>query len=141
MKTLDEIINRQDYVRMNNALYQRARQLGDIALKKMVALECKSLSVNGHKYMLVNTNFYYNGEFCNSVKEFCLYSYDEERSEFYWTLGLQDDRCSPDKGSWARSCDNLTFLNDAKDLFRMLDELESRKVADIENAINLVSNI
>ena len=147
MKTLDEIINRQDYVRVNKALVERANELAEIFANKFYELvgawdEREDhyppflINVNGHEYC-AKYNIRGNGiDKWTDGFRFVL---------FEWWNG--DDRyCSKSLnctqyGTEASYYDYVNFLNDAKDILAKLDESETKMVKDAENAIENSKNI
>ena len=151
MKTLDEIINRQDYQNANKALVKRAGELAIIFCEKMRNLNIifsptsesrpkkgMSITVNNNTYSVRRLNWYYNGEICRSEYYFTRlvfdgYDYDYP-SRYYFDTQANFD-CDGDADNEASYKMYVAFLNDAKDIVTALDEIESSKVAEINNAI------
>lgn len=141
MKTLDEIINRQDYVRVNEALKARGKELARKFADKFEELygawdsresefPPKTIDVNGHcycaKWNIYRDNFdrYTDGYRFVRVKQD---PYD------YGKISFSLNRF--DYGPEASSKDFVDFLNDAKDILAKLAEGEDELVKESEEAI------
>lgn len=137
MKTLDEIISRQDYVRVNKALAERVRELAPIFAKKLYELTdfawgnkteypAFAVSVNGHSYCVlvlrtiggrideVTLARVYNSTYKAGLEHF--FNYDNLRYTSKHSVLLD-------------------FLNDAKDILAKLEEAESELVKESEVAL------
>lgn len=118
MKTIDEIISRKDYVRMNMALEKRVEEIADLINGKM-----KELQIKGCKdYRLVRG------------KE-CLW-YDDGGYGCAYKFGLMSIPCTRTNYRM-----NLHLLNNAQDVFRRLSEAEDAKCKQITEALEKTSNI
>ena len=151
MKTLDEIINRKDYIRMNNALIERAHEVALIIRKKMMQIGMKA-SKSAPGIALKEINRYMNGECIWCGISIC---YREEITDpedrYYYQLDGRepfryysiDERTSSNESvnDEADSKMLLYFLNNVRNILDEIDELETEKVGEIEKAINAVSNI
>lgn len=142
MKTLDEIINRQDYVRMNNALIDRAQELAEIIRKKMEELEQEELyEPQSDVAVRVVTRKSNVGDytFLGLVKS------DGYGDQYY--VSLQDRgslHLHNDFNCWlssATSEEYRKFLNHAKDFIRMLDAIETEKCDAINQALESTQDI
>lgn len=151
MKTLDEIINRQDYVRMNSALIARAHELAVIIRDKMLQIDMKESQAvpcvalkeifrvsNGNRFscgmsicyrVLISDpeDRYYN--ILSGGDQFSYYSIDERTS---WDESVNRE---------ADSKMLLYFLNNVRNILNEIDALESKKVAEMKKAIAETSNI
>lgn len=122
MKTVDEIINRHDYVRLNESLNNKVEELAMIIRNKMVELDLidlgdyhiSNISANGYAAHLLNDMDN------NSV----------ESSKFYYYCGDFNCPITP-----ATSKSKLDFLNKAKDLLQELDRIETVKCEAIKEAL------
>lgn len=147
MKTLDEIINRQDYVRVNKALAERASELAEKFSNKFEEL-CgswdsrktefpdKLIEVNGHKYCSKWNIYRDNFEKFTDGFRFVRVKDDPDD---YGVLSYSLNRL--DYGQEASHKDYVDFLNDAKDILAKLDELETEKVKSIEEALESVKDL
>lgn len=137
MKTLDEIINRKDYVRINESLKRRSSELAPIFAKKFYELTDFAwrdkteypkfaVQVNNHSYCAIVTRTI--GGVIDAMSFVRVYD-------------------STYKGGWEYffnyddlfQCCNysvlLDFLNDAKDILKELSEMEDERVKEAEEAL------
>lgn len=144
-KTLDQIINRNDYIRLNSSLIDRAIEVAHIIRKKMQDLdeeelavniskpnECsvhiRSVRANGFSTEYLGIDKYDHGEYisCHSL---------ECNKSFYYA---GDFNCWIQRAS---SEEFLLFLKNARDLLNALDELESEKVNKINKVMESTKDI
>lgn len=137
MKTLDEIISRQDYVRVNKALAERVRELAPIFAKKLYELTnfawgnkteypAFAVSVNGHSYCVLVAR-----TIGGRIDEVTLARvYDSTYKAGWEHFFKYDDLRYTSKHSVL-----LDFLNDAKDILAKLEEAESELVKESEVAL------
>ena len=132
-KTLQQIIERDGYKRLSRNLANKVEDLANIVIKKMEELEIeelgdlslvtKSASYYTHKYLVVKKEYYYQ----SGVLNVCQNSdYGNGRTGFYY---------AGDYSKWVDFATNeeaLYFLNNFKKYIELLDEVESKKVAEIE---------
>lgn len=147
MKTLDQIISRQDYVRVNEALKARAKELAEIFAKKFDEL-CGAwdtrehdfppylIKVNGHEYCAMRNIYRSNGVQYTDGIRFVLYDWWEELND-YCPKSLNRTKY----GQEASFYDYVNFFNDAKDILSELDEKENELVKDAEQAIENAKDI
>lgn len=137
MKTLDEIINRQDYVRVNKALVERVRELAPIFAKKIYELTdfawnnkteypAFAVSVNGHSYCVLVTR-----TIGGRIDEVNLARVYDSTYRAGWEHFFNYD----DLRYTIKHSVLLDFLNDAKDILAKLDEAESELVKESEVAL------
>jgi len=133
MKTLEQIIKRDDYKRLSRNLANKVDDLANIVIKKMEELEVeelgdlslvkKSASYFEHKYLVIKKEYYYQ----SGVLNVCRNSDNGNgRNGFYY---------AGDYSKWVDFATNeeaLYFLNNFKKYMELLDEIESKKVAEIE---------
>ena len=134
MKTLQQIIERDDYKRLSRNLANKVEDLANIVIKKMEELEIeelgdlslvtKSASYYTHKYLVIKKDYYYQSGVLNVCRNS---DYGGGRPGFYY---------AGDYSKWVDFATNeeaLYFLNNFKKYMELLDEIESKKVAEIEN--------
>lgn len=147
MKTLDEIIKRQDYVRVNEALTERAKELAEIFANKFDELcgawDTREISypphlikVNGHEYCAMRNIYRSNGVKYTDGIRFVLYEWWEEGNDY-----CQKSLNRTNYGKEASFYDYVNFLNDAKDIMAALEEKENELVKDAEQAIENAKDI
>lgn len=143
MKTLDEIINRQDYVRVNKALVERAKELCEKFANKFYEL-CGAWSWSCTKYpehaVTVNGRTYcakVGSMSGNSITSVVWVIVEDEtwynEADLLWRY--------KNRKPTMNYFDCVNFLNDAKEIARKLDEAESELVKDAEDAINNAKDI
>lgn len=141
MKTLDEIVNRNDYVRLNEALMDRVFELAQIVLEKMKELDVKYIDEFDLRIVKYSCNAGFSERhLCIVDQNFGEYEYENARSlevssSYYY--------CN-DFNAWiqaASSKDRLNFLNNAKSILEYLDALETEKCNDIEEALSETANL
>lgn len=137
MKTLDEIINRQDYVRVNKTLTERVRELVPIFAKKTYELTdfawgnktkypAFTIYVNSHSYCVMVARTI--GGRIDEVT-FARVYYSTYRAGCECFFNYDDLRYTSNHSVL------LDFLNDAKDILAKLDEVESKLVKESEVAL------
>lgn len=149
MKTLDEIISRQDYIKANNALVKRANELAQIFADKFDELvgawnrreedfPSHAIKVNGHQYCAMRNMYLYGvNEWYSEGVRFVRYYDDAYDYDRYETKCLNH----ADFGKEASYDEYVDFLNDAQDIMRELDECETQRVQEIEKAIKNADGI
>lgn len=135
MKTLDEIIKRDDYVRMNGALIDRAQELAEIILKKMNELDQEELIVGTIvlkqcEVHSVRNGFSYEYLGINTSDAYQEYHSLQDRGHYY---ACANDFTCPVQGASSEAY--LLFLNNANKIITQLDELETKKCKAIEQAL------
>jgi len=149
MKTLDEIINRQDYIHINGALSERSTELAIKVARKMMQLEMRTVTIDDkHELHRVSLNEMYeditgcsqilsvqkignNSDYVLACKERgCAWDSNEDMRESY-----EGDIYKA--GSWAK----LLFINNCIDIINKIDEYETNKVKEVENALEAVKNL
>ncbi len=133
MKTLQQIIERDDYKRLSRNLANKVEELANIVIKKMEELDIeelgelaivkKSASYFEHKYLVIKKDYYYQSGVLNVCKNS---DYGNGRVGFYY---------AGDYSKWVDFATNqeaLYFLNNFKKYMELLDEIEGKKVAEIE---------
>lgn len=141
MKTIDEIIKRDDYVRLNDALFNRTLKIASKIFAKMGELEINELSVpdctvricsrrsnvDTYEYLgIVTKGCEDDVDWCNSL---------QDSSSYYYT---GDFSCWIEKATYKQ---RLRFLNNARALFDELDRIETEKCDAITSAIEQTNNL
>lgn len=145
MKTLDEIINRQDYVRLNAALIARAHEVAPIIRNKMKEINMKvSKTVPG---IALEKTTIWNGNVGHDEYILCYRVEITGEDRYYCELS----GCAPFKyykledvisnEDIANSKMFLYFMNNVRNILNEIDELETKKVSEIEKALAETSNI
>jgi len=133
MKTLQQIIERDDYKRLSRNLANKVEELAEIIIKKMEELDIdelgelaiikKSSSYFTQKYLVMKKDYYYQSGVLNVCRNSTL---GNGRIGFYY---------AGDFSQWVDFATNqqaLYFLSNFKKYMELLDEVESRKTAEIE---------
>lgn len=144
MKTLDEIINRQDYVRVNEALKARAKELTRIFAKKFYELTGWAwMKTSEYPDFLVNVNGHM---YCAKVWRTVGGRIDEVDfvrfyDETYYDEANHRSEYKSHYFSGATHQEFVDFLNDAKDILKQLAEVEDKLVAESEDALENAKNL
>lgn len=137
MKTLDQIIKRNDYKRLSIQLANKAEELAEIIMSKMKELDIRELkdlkivkrSANsGHNqdYLIIVDG----GDFSGALNV-CQKSTGGKNREGFYYAG--DFNCWID---FAKNDDVLHFLNFFQNYLEKLEEIENEKCAEIEKHLN-----
>lgn len=140
-KSIDEIINRDDYTRLTKALKDRTEEIAVKVKRKMKDLDLDEMIINGFKIVVKKYSADY-GQYHSdklSIERYCPVDYDggyyeylslEDINESYYLAG--DYKCKIEGASNKQA---LKFLNSAKKIFEYLDDTESEQVNDVTNAL------
>lgn len=137
MKTLDEIIQRDDYYRATSQLITRAREIAEKACSKFVELDL--FDFDG--FVVAHTNPQ------NSYRGYVIAIVDNDINGYGHAKILNTNRASSftnQDGIFfedANTRDFLRFLNAAKSLFINLDKQETEQVAEIESVMKSVESM
>lgn len=142
MKTIDEILKRDDYKKLVPALRDRAEEIARNVKYKMLDLDMEELSLKGFDLYIVRgrTN-------CGSYEYLAFDAgYDNEsfRHRFYCIDGAFSGYIHGDFNHPCYAASNkvmLDFLNKAKGIIEMLGEIETEKVKSIEEALESVKDL
>lgn len=133
MKTIDEIINNENYKKLNNALIERV-----IEIAEKIKEECIKLDLDDYdSFKLGDCTFKIGKVKCNSgYYQYNLYMYTErglvaidEKSSYYY---MNDYNC------WIKASNNsekLQFLQHAKAIFADIDAEKEERCKSIETAL------
>lgn len=129
MKTLEEIIKRDDYKRLTSQMRERVEELAEKIRFKMNYLDLKELAVkNTHLYVVSGRTK------CGYYEYLAL----NENDVYYCIDGAYSGYIHGDFFHYCRTATNdmcLKFLNVSKEIFNYLDGVENEKVKDIEDAL------
>ena len=140
-KSIDEIINRDDYTRLTKALKNRTEEIAVKVRRKMNDLDLDEMIINGFKIVVKKYSADY-GQYHSdklSIERYCPVDYDggyyeylslEDINESYYLAG--DYKC---RITGASNKEALKFLNSAKKIFSYLDDTESEQVNDVNKAL------
>lgn len=136
MKTLDEIIKRNDYVRVTAQLRNRAHELAEIVREKMESIELEGVRIT-HKddtsscYVVIGLSY-------DGFKESTL-TYHEHGfgTEYYDLEGWKTNTISFRYGYILREQTHYlrTFLNDCRAILNEIDRIESERVSECEQSL------
>lgn len=140
-KSIDEIINRDDYARLTKALKDRTEEIAVKVRRKMQDLDLDTIKADGFtlavkKYSANQGQYHFDNL---SIKRYCAVDYGggyyeylslEDINESYYAY---DDFNCKIEGATAKQA--LKFLNSAKKIFENLDEIETQQVNDVNKAL------
>lgn len=128
-RSLDEILKRNDYVKLVPVLRERAKKIVSLIKSKMedLDLDAVTIRVDGEYYDFLNT--YIEPEVCAVKKYFCIrhekitYVLEENVYPYY------------DNMDGANNKNFLFFLNHAKEIIKVLELKENGLVSSVQNAL------
>ena len=140
-KSIDEIINRDDYARLTKTMKDRTEEIAVKVRRKMNDLDLDTIKVDGltltvKKYSANQGQYHFDNL---SIKRYCTVDYDggyyeylslEDINESYYAY--DDFKCKIE-GATAKQA--LKFLNAAKKIFENLDEIETQQVNEVNKAL------
>lgn len=140
-KTVEEIMKRNDYVRLTENLVERVEEIAVKVRRKMQDLDLDEIYIEGltlivKEYSADQGQYYFNNL---SIKQYCAVDYDggydeylsiEDINKSYYAYN--DYKC---RITGASNKQALKFLNAAKKIFEYLDEIETQQVNDINKAL------
>jgi hypothetical protein len=126
MRTLEEIINRNDYSRLTVTLNKRVQQLAKLVRNKMVDLDLAELKNFPYAIRTLHTSSCGDYSFLGNE-----YGESLEDNSNYYYCGDFNARVYA-----ALNRSKLGFLNNAKAILQELDETETRQVEEINKAID-----
>ena len=141
VKTIDEIINRDDYARLTKTMKDRTEEIAVKVRRKMNDLDLDEIYIEGltlivKEYSADHGQYHFDNL---SIKQYCAVDYDggydeylslEDINESYYAY--DDFKCKIE-GATAKQA--LKFLNSAKKIFENLDEIETQQVNDVNKAL------
>lgn len=144
-KTIDEILNRDDYARLTSQLKERVEEIAERVHNKMIELD------------IPNNPDYYDGEIevdgltlcvasarsnCGTYEYLAIRNYDhelvslEDLNDNYYYAG---DYYARVKG--ANNADALRFLNSARKIIEALGEIEAEQYEEEKKALANTENL
>lgn len=134
MKTLDEIINNENYKRLNGILVDRTIE---IAKKVRQAMDTAELTeVGDFRICVVRSNCGYSDRTLYVVNDESFERRSLEHYESYYFCN--DFNCWIEA---ATGSDRLRFLNSAKRILEEIDTIKEKRINDVENALKAVENL
>ena len=141
VKTIDEILKRDDYARLTKTLKDRTEEIAVKVRRKMNALDLDEIYIEGmtlivKEYSADHGQYHFDNL---SIKQYCAVDYDggydeylslEDINESYYAY--DDFNCKIEGASTKQA---LKFLNAAKKIFENLDEIETQQVNDVNKAL------
>lgn len=133
-KSIDEIVNNENYTRLNEALRDRSIEIAKIVRNEMYKLDI--IEIGDYKIIEVKSNGFYN-EYLGMIKEGNGNEYVslEDKKSYYF---------AGDYNRWieaAKAQDRIQFLNAAKDIFEEIDKIKENRCKSIEFLLNETSDI
>lgn len=148
MKTLDEILNRNDYLRLTETLKERVEEIARRIRQKMVELDIENdddfwngeigvdnvvvrivrqkSSVGTYSYLAIKREV--DAEY-DGTSTYSYFSLEDINKDFYYSGDFNA------RVQGASNKEALAFLNVAKKLIQGLGEVEQEKVKAIENSL------
>ena len=140
-KSIDEIINRDDYARLTKTMKDRTEEIAVKVRRKMNDLDLDTIKVDGLTLTVKKYSADY-GQYHSdklSIERHCIDVYNEGYNEY---VSLEDINESyylaGDYKCWITGASNkeaLKFLNSAKKIFEYLDEIETQQVNEVNKAL------
>lgn len=141
MKTLDEIINNENYERLNWALVERSVELAEKIREAMRSAEITEIGdysiriVRSGRCGYSDTSLYVVAKVGNEWG--CeLEHRNLETTESKYFCGDFDCWIDAAKGK-----DRLKFLNDAKSILEKIESIKQKRMKEVENALNAVDGL
>ena len=126
MKTIDEIVNRNDYKSLNEALNERVKEIAEIIRKKMYCLQIEELDY--YRICEVKSRSGFSDDYLAIEDEYAFRSLESD-GEYYF---CNDFNCKVIAASYE---EKLGFLNYSRNLFNLLDSIETKKCDEIKKAL------
>lgn len=141
-KSIDEILNRDDYARLTKALKDRTEEIAVKVRRKMNDLDLDEIKADGFK-LAVKKYTADHGQYHSdklSIEQHCIdddygreyteYLSLEDINESYYLAG--DYKC---RITGASNKQALKFLNAAKKIFEYIDDTESEQVNEVNKVL------
>ena len=141
VKTIDEILKRDDYARLTKTLKDRTEEIAVKVRRKMNDLDLDTIKVDGltlivKEYSADHGQYHFDNL---SIKRHCIDDYNEESDEYVSLEDVNKSYYAYDdyycKVEGANNKEALKFLNSAKKIFSYLDEIETQQVNDVTKAL------
>ena len=141
VKTIDEILKRDDYARLTKTLKDRTEEIAVKVRRKMNDLDLDEIYIEGltlivKEYSADHGQYHFDNL---SIKRHCIDYYNEESDEYVSLEDINESYYAYDdfncKIEGASNKQALKFLNAAKKIFEYLDDTESEQVNDVNKAL------
>ena len=126
MKKQHEIVARSDYKNLNEALNERVKEIAEIIRKKMYELELTELDY--YRICEVKSGTGFSDDYPAINDEYAFRSLEAD-GEYYF---CNDFNCKVIAASYQ---EKLGFLNYSRNLFNLLDAIETKKCDEIKKAL------
>lgn len=147
-KTIDEILERNDYIRLTKQLRERVEDIAGRIRNKMNELDIDNDNdfCNGEigcgDIVLRAAEYYYNG---GGYETLTIKAHDEYGVCWHTLEDVGRTRGEDDYGNRidgrATNSECLAFLNVARDLIDGMDEIEDEKSIEVQKALESAKNI
>ena len=140
MKTLDEIINNENYERLNGALIERSIELAEKIREAMCSAEITEIGDYSIRTVRTHSGFSDTSLYIEAEVESnwgCEPEYrdlESHKSCYY----ASDFNCWIEA---AKGKDRLKFLNDAKSILEKIESIKQKRMDDVESALKAVENL
>ena len=140
-KSIDEIINRDDYTRLTKTMKDRTEEIAVKVRRKMNDLDLDEIYIEGltlivKEYSADHGQYHFDNL---SIKRHCVDDYNEESDKYVSLEDINESYYAYDdyycKVEGANNKEALKFLNSAKKIFEYLDEIETQQVNDVTKAL------
>ena len=135
-KSIDEIVNNKNYIKLNEALRDRSVEIAEIVRNEMRKLNI--IEIGDYKIIEVKSRSGFHYEYLGMITENG-YDYEyvslENRDSYYYT---GDFNCWIEA---ARTQDRIQFLNATKEIFEKIDEIKENRCEKIKTVLEETSNI
>ena len=141
VKTIDEILKRDDYARLTKALKDRTEEIAVKVRRKMNDLDLDEIYIEGltlivKEYSADHGQYHFDNL---SIKQYCAVDYDGGYDEYLSLEDINESYYAYDdyycKVEGASNKEALKFLNSAKKIFEYLDEIETQQVNEVNKAL------
>lgn len=139
MKKLDEIINNENYTKLNGALVARSIELAEKIREAMRSAEIEE--IGDYSIRTVRTH---SGFSDTSLYIYVLGSYDDPEPEYRSLEDSKSGYYTGDFNCWiqaAKGKDRLKFLNDAKSILEEIDKIKQKRIEDVEKVLKDVEKL
>ena len=140
MKTLDEIINNENYTKLNGALVERSIELAEKIREAMRSAEIEEIGDYSIRTVRTHSGFSSTALYIEAAVDSNWGAIPEyhslETSESCYYTG--DFNCWIEA---AKGKDRLKFLNDAKSILEEIDKIKQKRMSEVENALKVVEDL
>ena len=138
MKT--EIINNENYTKLNDALVERSIGLAEKIREAMRSAEIEEIGDYSIRTVRTNSGFSDTALYIEAavdsnwgaIPEY--HSLETTESRYY----MGDFNCWIEA---AKGKDRLKFLNDAKSILEEIDKIKQKRMSEVENALKVVEDL